>query len=392
MSQVHFEQLDPAALRPFSLNKSVFGDIEKDLDADFLESIKAEGVHTPALVTTKGMILSGHRRVAASVKAGHKLIPCMVTSEDKPDAIKRIWADCNRNREMTQEQRGRYYNAIKEIEALAAAEREKHGKNKPDDPRENFTQGKAGDIAAEKIGVSRPTAEKISATVAVIDEAEEAGDTETAAELRNVLENESASEAARQAKKAKAKLRRAKAAAEKAAAKEAARQAVIDAGGDPDSEPEPEPEEEAEPEPTKPTDQNGKPLPKHLVEIFEKRSFFKDVLNKLTQLQKSYNALVADEHNLATHKMNKVQAQNDLKNFKRQIKFAMPYAICPYCKGTGKDKGGGCTICKSTGWVVKLSYDATPSDYRYTSEPDEWCESMDSTVDEQAEELEAACA
>ena len=359
MCQVHFEQLDPATLRPFSLNKSVFGNIEDDLDPDFVESVKSEGVHTPAIVTTKGMILSGHRRVAASVKAGHKLIPCMVTSQEDPNAIKRIWADCNRNREMTQEQRGRYYNAIKEIEALAAAGREKTGKTINSDPRENFTRGKAGDIAAEKIGVSRPTAEKISATVAVIDEAEEAGDTETAAELRDTLENKSASEAARKAKAAKAKLRRNKAAAEKKAAREAA----IEAGVEP--EPESEPEPEPEPELTKkPTDQNGKVLPKHLIEIFEKRSLFKDVLNKLTQLRKSYNALVSEENAYATHKINKVQANNDLKNFRNLIEFAMPHAICPYCKGTGKDKGGGCTACKGTCWVVETAYKAAPTELR----------------------------
>lgn len=368
MCQVHFEQLDPASLRPFSLNKTVFGDIEADLDDDFLESIKKKGVHTPVIVTNKGMILSGHRRVAASVKAGHKLIPCMVTSESNPDAIKRIWADCNRNREMTVEQRARYYNAIKEIEGVAAAEREKAGKTLATNPEENFPQGQrskqTGDIAAEKIGVSRPTAEKISATVAVIDEAEEAGDTETAAELRDTLENKSASEAARQAKAAKKKLSRAKAAAEKKAAKEAARQAAIDAGGDPEPEPEPEPEEETEPEPDKPTDQNGKPLPKHLIEIFEKRSFFKDVLNKLTQLNKSYNALVADDNEFATRQMNKVQARNDLKNFKIQIQFAMPHAICPYCKGTGKNKGGGCEACKGAAWVVESAYNAAPVELR----------------------------
>jgi ParB-like chromosome segregation protein Spo0J len=366
MSQKYFEQLDPKTLRPFSLNTLTFGDIEKDLDEGFLLSIKTRGVDTPVTVTMNGMILSGHRRVAASVKAGHQLIPCMVTDEKDPVKIKQIWGDGNRNREMTQEQRGRYFDALEDIEELLAAERKKHGKKQESDHRENFSYGKAGDIAAEKIGLSRPTAEKISATVAVIDEAEASGDTETAAELRNVLENESASEAARQAKKAKEKLRRAKAAAEKKAAKEAARQAAIDAGGDPDSEPEPEPEpeEEAEPEPAKPTDQNGKPLPKHLIEIFEKRSLFKNVLNKLTQLQTEYNILVADENDYATHEMNKIQAQNDLKNFKRQIKHAIPYAICPYCKGTGKDKGGGCKICKSTSWIVKSVYDFVPTEMR----------------------------
>lgn len=372
MCQVHFEQLDPSKLRPFSLNKSVFGDIEKELDAEFLESIKTDGVHTPVVVTTKGLILSGHRRVAASIRAGHRLIPCYVKNESDSIAIKKIWFQCCQQRHPTEEQKTRYFNAVNEVKALEAAERKKSGKKQESDLGVISPQGRApraADIAAETIGVSRQKAARMSATVAVIDEAEEAGDTETAAELRDTLENKSASEAARKAKAAKVKLRRAKAAAEKKAAKEAERQAVIDAGGEPEAEAEaeadPEPAaEEADPEPAKPTDQNGKVLPKHLIEIFEKRSFFKDVLNKLTQLQKSYNALVADDNEYATRNMNKVQARNDLKNFKNQIQFAMPHALCPYCKGTGKDKGGGCVACKGACWVVESTYNAAPVEMR----------------------------
>ena len=174
---------------------------------------------------------------------------------------------------------------------------------------------------------SRKTARKAAKVVEAIDAAETTGDTATAEALRDTLNNKSVDAATKQL-------------------------AAIE-------------EKKADPELTKkPTDKNGKVLPKHLIEIFEKRSLFKEVLNKLTQLQKAYNALVAEENAYATHKINKVQAQNDLKNFKNLIQFAQPHAICPYCKGTGKDKGGGCTACKGTCWVVETAYKAAPTELR----------------------------
>lgn len=48
----------------------------------------------------------------------------------------------------------------------------------------------------------------------------------------------------------------------------------------------------------------------------------------------------------------------DCENLQSGIKFAAPFAVCPYCKGKG------CNPCKSLGWMNKLAFDKVPKDKR----------------------------
>jgi ParB-like chromosome segregation protein Spo0J len=206
MGRSHYEQLAPSTLRPYSLNKSVFGDMEADLNPEFIAAvdrgIKADTL-TPCIVTNRNMILSGHRRVAAAIKLGHKLIACKVVEETDPDKLNKIWADSNRNREMTNEQRARYYECLKDIfqkerlannedtiAALKSAQPSANGKTLKDSRQ----------AAAEQSGFgSHYKAEATSKVVEAIDTLEEQGQPEKAAELREVLETKPAAAALRAA-------------------------------------------------------------------------------------------------------------------------------------------------------------------------------------------------
>ena len=203
-SRSHFEQLAPSSLRPYSLNKAVFGDMERDLNPDFIAAV-GRGIDnntlTPCTVTSKHMILSGHRRIAAAIQLGKKLIPCQVVYEENFDVLNEIWADANRNREMTVEQRGRYYDALKDIEV-------KRGRSKPDSvPALKSAPGEdsrakwdSQQTAADAAGFgSRYKAETVSKVVEAIDTLEEQGKPEAAAELREVLETKPAAAALRAA-------------------------------------------------------------------------------------------------------------------------------------------------------------------------------------------------
>jgi len=203
-SRSHFEQLAPSTLRPYSLNKAVFGDMAHDLNPEFIAAV-GRGIDnntlTPCTVTSKHMILSGHRRIAAALKLGKKLIPCQVVYEENTDVLNEIWADANRNREMTVEQRGRYYDALKDIEV-------KRGRSKPDSaPALKSAPGEDGrakwdsqQTAADAAGFgSRYKAETVSKVVEAIDTLEEQGKPEAAAELREVLETKPAAAALRAA-------------------------------------------------------------------------------------------------------------------------------------------------------------------------------------------------
>jgi ParB-like chromosome segregation protein Spo0J len=203
-SRSHFEQLAPSTLRPYSLNKAVFGDMTHDLNPEFIAAV-GRGIDnntlTPCTVTSKHMILSGHRRIAAAIQLGKKLIPCQVVYEENFDVLNEIWADANRNREMTVEQRGRYYDALKDIEV-------KRGRSKPDTApalksapgEDSRAKWDSQQTAADAAGFgSRYKAETVSKVVEAIDTLEEQGKPEAAAELREVLETKPAAAALRAA-------------------------------------------------------------------------------------------------------------------------------------------------------------------------------------------------
>jgi len=203
-SRSHFEQLAPSSLRPYSLNKAVFGDMTHDLNPEFIAAV-GRGIDnntlTPCTVTSKNMILSGHRRIAAAIQLGKKLIPCQVVYEENFDILNEIWADANRNREMTFEQRGRYYDALKDIEV-------KRGRSKPDTApalksapgEDSRAKWDSQQTAADAAGFgSRYKAEAVSKVVEAIDTLEEQGKPEAAAELREVLETKPAAAALRAA-------------------------------------------------------------------------------------------------------------------------------------------------------------------------------------------------
>lgn len=338
MAREYYETFDPKILRPFSLNEPTFGNIADDLDEEFKESIKLYGVLTPPVVTTKKLILSGHRRIAAAMLAGITTISCKVTEETDQQVWREIWAEANRIREMTVEQRGRYYAAIKPIIAASAKRRVMAGV--AEDPVVLPRQGTPHDrktnvIAAEQAGLGPYAAEMIVETIEVIDSAIAEGDEETAKTLRTALETDTPTGAVRKARKVK----------------DARKPQELKVETPP-------------PEAAKPTDATGKTLPKHLIEIFAKVGLWENVLTAIKQVAEEIKVLTAEENEEATHKLNKQQVANDMKNLTQQIKFAIPHAVCPYCKGSGKKDGGGCQCCKGVGWVVRDTYKSAPDDMK----------------------------
>lgn len=70
--------IDPKAL---VMKAQVRVDRNEKADAEFFESVKAQGVLQPILVRPVGVkfeVIAGHRRTEAAVKAGHKSVPILV--------------------------------------------------------------------------------------------------------------------------------------------------------------------------------------------------------------------------------------------------------------------------------------------------------------------------
>ena len=338
MTRQYLEQINPNDLKSMPTNKHIYGNVTDNLD-DLVDSIKERGVLAPIVVTAKRIIADGHRRHAAAVRLGLSRVPCFVSErETVEEAVEDFLACQMTEREKTPEQKARlveYYlsritpESEPESDAVVTGpigpentEQEKPAKSEK--RKKSVTKYDAQDEAAKSAGLgSRTTARRAAKVVKAIYEAEQSGDTETAEELRETLNTQSVHAAEKKLEEIKSKDTK-----------------------------------------TIPTDDAGKPIPDDLLEVFEKRDLFKAVLNAAKTVKTALNTLCEEENDFATIRLNKTQAGNDLKNFLQQVSHAIPHAVCPYCKGKGQAKGGGCQPCKGAGWLVKSAYTSIPEDLR----------------------------
>ena len=197
----YFEQVDPATLRPCPRNKHVFGPTEDELTPEFLASIKEDGVLAPIIVNSKRMICDGHRRTAAAVKVGLKSVPCYVSDHEDIDKTLHAWDTLQKQvRVRTKEQTARLFGQYKaeEAEQVATSEKDEkanvsvlsHGETEQNDRPDTPIKRRSDDIAAERVGMSRPTAARALAVVKEIDKAEAEGNVDRAEDLREKLENQ----------------------------------------------------------------------------------------------------------------------------------------------------------------------------------------------------------
>ncbi|SDE21583.1 ParB/RepB/Spo0J family partition protein [Desulfuromonas thiophila] len=188
--EMEIELRDPATLEPHPLNAEIYGD---GADAELVQSVKEQGVMEPLLVTMDGVIISGHRRCHAAKLAGQQ-VPVLVvdfgTLRDEEEAV----IHNNRQREKTTEVRAREFARLKQIEAGRAKGRQVESalRNQPQSLNGanlpySEPEGRARDIAAEKVGLKPRTAEKAAQVVEVIDTLKERGEVEQADELRAKL-------------------------------------------------------------------------------------------------------------------------------------------------------------------------------------------------------------
>lgn len=98
-------------------------------------------------------------------------------------------------------------------------------------------------------------------------------------------------------------------------------------------------------------DTTGRDLPPALREPFAKRAEFNKSLQQCRDLVATIKKLAEVSPFLHTQ-----SCLADVNNAKQAIKFAKPFAVCPYCKAKG------CDACKKTGWVPKNIYESAPSE------------------------------
>ena len=105
-----------------------------------------------------------------------------------------------------------------------------------------------------------------------------------------------------------------------------------------------------------PTDAMGTPLPSDdIIEDFNNIRRIKAVQASLKDLRKQIHELVEMPFGAF---LTQTQLDAHIKNLHAALKFSIPYAVCPMCKGKK------CDSCRTVGWMPKEVYERVPRDLR----------------------------
>ena len=303
--------MNPFDLEPHEVNEDIYRDAP---DEEFIESIKRLGVLEPILAMkelTDGapltVVLSGHRRMNAARALEMDEVPVIIQSDDlvsNDDEAIRLLILSNRQRDKTNEQRTREYEILKEVESRLAEGRGQGGRGQVEEGK----TGRANEIAAQAVGMSRRTAEKAAIVVKAIDDAEDNGDEAKAADLRRML-NRSVSKGHKAVEREKAPV----------------------------------------------VDGNELVVPEKLVDTFKISRGIRGLIYKIGEIKASAR-VISEEEGGELIPLRAIEA--DCSNVSNALIAARPHAVCPICKGNG------CEECDHLGWMHRDQYGALPEGLR----------------------------
>jgi len=115
-------------------------------------------------------------------------------------------------------------------------------------------------------------------------------------------------------------------------------------------------------EPDRMTDQEGIPLPEHLIPVFERRREIRAWRGHVERLWQAVKA-AADSGDPFLRYLRVQTFKAECSNLRRAIDFALPYAVCPYCSGDGGVEGD-CRACDGSGWVNSTTWLSSPQEYK----------------------------
>lgn len=331
-----FRVLPIVSLRPFPGNKIIFKPFDPEQcenDRMLVTSVKRHGILCPPVVSKVAgqndyMILSGHRRIAAAELSGQSTVMCRIMPPASGDIRRSQWLSGNLIRKMDDATMCR----------VLAENREDLLKEYDANAREAVQTGQPAatkrpeEKLAEITGHHREKTEAMLVVGNTLIAAEKQGDTETVQKIETALESTPVVRVAKQ-------LRDEGVAVTPSGKKQNAKAEKVD------------------------LDQAGHPIPKHLIETFDIRERFNEITKASIALQKMITALVQTKPP-GTELFNEEAAKVHLRNFQAQLRYAVPYAVCQSCKGTGKESGELCKPCKGTGWLGETSFKQAPADLR----------------------------
>ena len=196
-----YKKMKVSNLKPHPKNAEIYGQNENV--SDLVEKIKRSGqVHT-LVVTSKGIVLAGHRRLKACKELGIEEVDVEIIDFDTPEQEIEYLIDNNATRDKTEVQRAREARELQKVEMILAKKRQSdNGGDKRSDKYKSEVansphmesgkskQGKARDHVAKKMNYkSGREAERAIKTINKIDELKEEGRTEDADFIGDVMNN-----------------------------------------------------------------------------------------------------------------------------------------------------------------------------------------------------------
>ena len=108
-------------------------------------------------------------------------------------------------------------------------------------------------------------------------------------------------------------------------------------------------------------DSKGKQVPGHLIKYFERANEYRVMIRQLNDMLKE----VRDGKNEGDLFYRYIKIENltaEIGNVKRIFRFALPFAVCPYCGGD--ENNSDCRACEGCGFVNEMTWKTTPEDLR----------------------------
>lgn len=119
--------------------------------------------------------------------------------------------------------------------------------------------------------------------------------------------------------------------------------------------------EKAKAEPKPVTDKTGYPVPASLVPVWERRTEIQVLLDELSHVKVQLEEYMKKgDEPMWTHQ-SLTTLIPDLQNVWRQVKAAMPFAVCSSCRGTKRDS---CRHCRGWGFLPEFMWHMVPEEQK----------------------------
>lgn len=118
----------------------------------------------------------------------------------------------------------------------------------------------------------------------------------------------------------------------------------------------PPPDRTRPPEPPAVLDNIGRPIPAHLLELWDRSQEVQDYLTTISRLRGALRA-AAEEADPLWADTNTTHALSHLDQAYTTIKNAIPHTLCTVCQGADPKVSKSCTLCKGRGLISEFKWD-----------------------------------